>query len=273
MSPSGSGQEHSALRVLAEELRHARAAKGLSQDQLGDLINFSGSQVGMVEACRRVPSLDFARRCDEAMQTGGVLARMHPLVAGEAYPAWFRPFAHHEAEAAALRTFELAVVPGLLQTEEYARTLLSARVGTPGVDVDQRVAARMERQVILERDTPPLLWVLLDEGVLRRLVGGREVMRHQIEYLAELTERPNVIIQVIAAEVGAHDGVNGSFVIADFADAPSVVYLESALTGWLVERRDQVESVRAIYDGLRSEALPRAASAQLVKEAAKLWTI
>jgi transcriptional regulator with XRE-family HTH domain len=253
-------------------MRHARTGKGLSQDQLGDLINFSGSQVGMVEACRRVPSLDFARRCDEAMQTGGVLARMHPLVAGEAYPVWFRPFAHHEAAATALRTFELAVVPGLLQTEEYARALLSARVGVSGVDVDQRVAARMERQAVLQRDTPPLMWVLLDEGVLRRPVGGREVMRHQIEYLAELTERPNVVIQVIAAEVGAHDGVNGSFVIADFAETPSVAYLESALTGWLVERRDQVETVCAIYDGLRSEALPRAASARLVKEAAKLWT-
>lgn len=202
MSPSENGRENSALRVLAEELRFARAARGLSQDQLGDLINFSGSQVGMVEACRRVPSLDFVRRCDEAMQTGGLLARMHPLVAGEAYPAWFRPFAQHEADATTLRTFELAVVPGLLQTEEYARTLLSARVGVPAVDVDQRVAARMERQVILERDSPPLLWVLLDEGVLRRPVGGREVMRHQIEYLAELAERPNVVIQVIAAESG-----------------------------------------------------------------------
>jgi transcriptional regulator with XRE-family HTH domain len=273
MSSGESAREHSALRVFADELRHARTVKCLSQEQLGELINFSGSQVGMVEALRRVPSLDFARRCDESLDTGGVLARMHSLVAGEAYPSWFRPFAQHEAEATALRAFELAVVPGLLQTEDYARTLLSARVGTPGADVDQRVAARIERQAILERDSPPLLWILLDEGVLRRPVGGREIMRQQIEHLSEMMERPSVVIQIIAAEVGAHDGVNGSFVIADFADAPSVVYLETALTGWLVERRDQVETVRAIYDGLRSEALPRAASAQLVKEAAKLWTI
>jgi hypothetical protein len=85
-------------------------------------------------------------------------------------------------------------------------------------------------------------------------------------------ERPNIVIQVIAAEVGADDGVNGSFVIADFADAPGIAYLETALTGWIVERRDQVDRIRAFYDGLRAEALPQAASAQLLRESAKQWT-
>jgi len=267
---SGSGSE--ALRVFTDELKRALAASGLSQDQLGERINFSGSLVGMIEAGRRVPSLDFARRCDDALGTGGLLARMHRLVAGDAYASWFRPFAQHEADATTLRTFELAIMPGLLQTEGYARALLSARVGTLATDVDQQVSARLQRQAILDRDKPPLLWVLLDEGVLRRPVGSREVMRHQVEHLAEMSERPSIVIQVVATEVGAHDGVNGSFVIADFADAPGIAYLETALTGWIVERRDQVDTIRVIYDGLRAEALPRAASAQLVRESAKLWT-
>jgi hypothetical protein len=89
----------------------------------------------MVESCRRIPSLDFARRCDDALGTGGVLVRLHPLVAADAYPSWFRPFAQHEVEATSLRTFELAVVPGLLQTHAYARTLLSTRVGMLGPEL------------------------------------------------------------------------------------------------------------------------------------------
>jgi transcriptional regulator with XRE-family HTH domain len=273
MASGDAGRNHSGLAVFAGELRHARAARGLSQDQLSEKITYSKSTVAMVESCHRIPSLHFAQRCDEALETGGVLARMYSLVAGEAYPEWFRPFAQHEGEATALRAFELAVVPGLLQTEDYARALLSTRVGTSGTDIDQQVAARIERQAILERDSPPLLWLLLDEGVLRRPVGGREVMRYQIEHLTEMAERPNVVVQIISGDVGAHDGVNGSFVIADFANGPSIVYLETALTGMIIERRDEVDTVRVIYDGLRTEALPRAASAGLIREAAKIWTI
>jgi transcriptional regulator with XRE-family HTH domain len=268
----GAVKAHSVLSVFAEEMRLARARHGFSQDQLGDKVGYSGSLVSMIEACRRIPSLDFARRCDEATGTGGILSRLQALVAGEMYPSWFRPFAQYESEAASLRWCESLLVPGLLQTEDYARALLSTRVGTAEADIEQQVAARIERQVVLDRENPPLLWVLIDEGVLHRPVGGPEVMRHQVEHLTEMAARPNIVVQVISADIGAHDGVNGAFAIADFADAPSVVYLETALTGMIVERRDQVDAVRVTYDGLRTEALPRAASARLLREAEKTWT-
>lgn len=273
VSSGDAAKAHPVLSVFAEEMRLARARHCLSQDQLGDKIGYSGSLVSMIEACRRIPSLDFARRCDEATGTGGILARLQVLVAGEVYPSWFRPFAQYEAEATSLRWCESLLVPGLLQTEDYARALLSTRVGTPEEHIEQQVAARIERQAVLDRENPPLLWVLIDEGVLHRPVGGQEVMRHQIEHLTEMAERPGIVVQVISSDIGAHDGVNGAFAIADFADAPSVVYLETALTGMVIERRDQVDAVRVTYDGLRTEALPRAVSARLLREAGKTWTI
>jgi len=188
------------------------------------------------------------------------------------FPSWFRPFVQHEAEATALRWFEQTLVPGLLQTADYARALLSTRVGATEGEVDQSVAARLERQTILDRDDPPVLWVVIDEGVLRRPVGGMPVMRAQVEHLIEMAERTSIVVQVIPYSVGAHEGVNGSFVIAEFVAAPSIVYLETALTGLVVERPEDVASVRLTYDTLRTEALPRAASLELLREVAKTWT-
>jgi uncharacterized protein DUF5753 len=226
----------------------------------------------MVEAERRIPSLDFASRCDEALGTTGTLERFHELLKTAPFASWFKPYVRMEAEATELRSWQSTVVDGLLQTLEYARALLSTRVGASDDEVDQRVAARLARQEVLSRPDPPLLWVVLDECVLRRPVGGPAVMLAQLEHLTEVAERRNVVVQVVRTEVGAHDGVNGSFVIADFADAPSIVYLETALTGMLIERPDQVTAVRVSYDGLRTEALPRAASVQLMKDVAKEWT-
>jgi Domain of unknown function (DUF5753) len=112
----------------------------------------------------------------------------------------------------------------------------------------------------------------MDECALRRPVGGRDVMRAQVEHLVDMSQRANVVIQLIPNAVGAHEGVNGSFVIADFADSPGIVYLETALTGMVIERPQDVAAVPLTYDTLRTEALPRAASMEFLKEVAKAWT-
>jgi transcriptional regulator with XRE-family HTH domain len=264
--------DHSALALFAAELQAARTRAALSRDELAARINYSPSLVGMVESMRRVPSLDFAQRCDDALATTGTFARLHAHLRTAPFPSWFRPFAQHEAEATSLRTFELVLVPGLLQIGAYARALLSTKVGATEDEVDQLVTARLERQAILDRDDPPLLWVLIDEGALRRPVGGADVMGAQMEHLVEMARRPNVVIQVIPIEVGAHQGLVGAFVIADFAKAPSIVYLETALAGLVVERAEDVAAVTLTYDTLKTEALPRAASLELLREVAKTWT-
>lgn len=264
--------DSSALSLFADELQAARAKAGMSRDELAPRINYSASLIGMIETGRRVPTLDFARRCDTAFGLPGTFERIQQHLRTAPFPSWFRPFAQHEAEAAALRTFQLVLVPGLLQIGDYARAVLSTRIGATEDEIEQLVAARLERQAILDRDEPPLLWVIVDEGVLHRPVGGREVMCAQLEHLVEMVQRPNIVIQVIPRDVGAHEGLAGSFVIADFANTPSIVYLETALTGMTVERPEDVTAVTLAYDTLKTEALPRAASLELLREVAKAWT-
>lgn len=262
----------SALSLFADELQAARAKAGMSRDELAPRINYSASLIGMIETGRRVPTLDFARRCDAVFGLPGTFERIQQHLRTAPFPSWFRPFAQHEAEATSLRTFQLALVPGLLQSADYARAVLSTRIGATEDEIEKLVSARLDRQTILAREDPALLWVVIDEGAVRRPVGGREVMRVQVDHLVEMAQHANVVIQVIPAGVGAHEGLLGAFVIAEFANAPSIVYLETSLTGMIVERPEDVAAVTLRYDALKSEALPRTASLELLREVAKTWT-
>ena len=263
----------SALALFSEELRRARSAAGLTQDQLGERIGYSPSLVAHVETGSRAPSLDFARRGDEVLSTGWLLARLQPFVRSEAYPAWFRDWVEIEREAVSLRWFEPLLIPGLLQTEEYARAVLAAaHPASPEDEVERLVSARMDRQAILDHAAPPLLWVILDEGVLTRPVGGPAVMRDQIERLVKAARRPRIVLQVVPAGVGAHAGLAGQFAIASFDGPPDVVYLDNALAGQVVERPGDVARVALLYDILKAEALSPRASADLARKAIEQWT-
>ena len=163
-------------------------------------------------------------------------------------------------------------MPGLAQTATYARAVLATRPNTTEEQVEEFVTARLERQVILDRDQPPLLWLVVDEAVLHRDVGGTKVMHDQCVHLAELSERPNVTVEVIPYTAGAHSGLLGAFAIAEFADTPAVAYLESA-GGQIAEDRSVVAGVVLTFDTLRSEALPRGTSRDLIMKAAEeRWT-
>lgn len=264
----------SALGLFAVELRHARAARGLTQEALAEKIAYSPSLVGMIETGRRIPTLDLAQRCDDALETSGVLTRMHRLVATEAYPSWFRPWVELEKAAASLRSWQPMIVDGLLQTSDYARAVLrAARPYDRDEEIDQLVAARMQRQAILERDDPPRLWVVLDEAVLTRPVGTVSVMVGQLDRLIVAGRDPWVTIQVMPTAAGAHPGLLGPFVLAGFDSSPDVAYLDNALTGQVVERAEDVTHVASLYDTLRAEALSPRASADLITHIVRTtWT-
>jgi len=267
------GKDRSALAVFAGELKLARARAGLSQDQLADKVAYSSSLVAMVEGCRRVPSRDFSQRCDEALETGGALTRLHPLVAGEAYPSWFRPFVELEARAVSLRSWQPVLVPGLLQTGDYARAVVrAARPTDPDEQISQLVSARLERQAILARDDPPLLWAVLDETVLRRPVGGRRVIRDQVAHLVAAARQPKIIIQVIPLDVGANAGMTGAFTIAGFTGTTDTVYLETAATGLVADHTDTLQACDFTFDTLRAEAISPSASLELMMKVADSWT-
>ena len=262
----------SSLALFSAELLAARQARGLTQEELGARIVYSASTVAMIERRERVPSLDFARRCDEVLGLPGTLVRMHEAARSEPLPSWFRPFADVEAVAAQLRLWEHAVVPGLLQTEDYARAMLAAKSNiTPG-ELDELVTARMARQDVLSREGgPPLIWALIDEGVLLREVGGPKVMYGQCMHLLQMSAQPRITLQVVPLNAGAHEGMSGAFAVADVDNASGIAYLETVADGYIAESADVVRRVSVTFDTLRSLALPVGASRELIMKRAEQY--
>ncbi len=269
----GRDNGNSGLALFAAELQAARSRAGLSRDELAVRINYSASLIGMIESLRRVPGLDLAERCDAAFGTPGTFARLQQHARTTPLPAWFRPYAEIEAVATQLRSWQPSFVDGLLQTEPYARNVLSGRPNTTADEVDQLVAARMERQLILDRPNPPLLWAVIDEGALHRQANDAKVMREQLLHLAELSERPNINVEVVPYSAGAHYALLGAFALADVDDTTRIAYLETVTEGYILESPSAVAQVMVIFDTVRAETLSRTASRDLIrKRAEELWT-
>ena len=261
----------SVLAYFGAELRRLRAAAGISQEDLAQRISYSASLVGMIETARRAPARDFALRCDGVLDTGGTLARLWPLVSQEALPRWFRPFAEIEREATSIRTWEPLDIPGLLQTEEYARALITAwQPGDSNETVEQQVAARMERQHLLNRNDPPLIWAIIGEPALRNPVGGPAVLHEQLISLLDAeVAHPRLILQVIPLTAGAHPGSAGPLLLLTRQGEPDVTYLEVQGRGLMVDRAEEVARYGLLYDVLRAVALPPDASREMIADCAK----
>jgi len=189
------------------------------------------------------------------------------------YPQWFRDWIDAERRATSLCWWEPLVVPGLLQTADYARAILGAGPDALEDELEQMVAARIERQAILDRPRPPMLWVVLDETVLYRCVGSPKIMHEQLLHLAELAGRPRIAIQVVPARVGVHAGLLGGFAIASVEGAPDIVYLETSADGQVAEKPSVVAQVTLRLSTLRAVALPRDDSRDLIlKVAEERWS-
>jgi transcriptional regulator with XRE-family HTH domain len=266
--------DRSALAAFADELRAQREQAGLSRDELAGRLNYSASLISMIESGHRSPSRDFAARCDETFGVPGTFGRLEARLRDVPFSSGFRPFQPYEAEAAALRLFEHSLIPGLLQTEAYARAVLETHPNTAAEVVEERVAARMARQRVLDRDEPPppLLWVLLDEQVLTRQVGDVKVMHDQLVHLAAMARRPNITVQVIPG-LGAHPGLLGAFALAELTGLPAIVYLETAHDGQTLEDPDVGARMSVRFDALRTEALTGRASLSLIEKVTEeRWT-
>jgi transcriptional regulator with XRE-family HTH domain len=265
------------LDFFGAEVRRWRTAAGLSQEQLGQRVGYSGAQVGKVETGERAPSQEFAQHCDQALPgAGGLFLRIYHLARrwDGGYPSWFVEWVQAEGRAITLHTWEPLLIPGLVQTPEYARALFQAwRSARTDAELDQLVSARIERQLIFERPNPPSLWAVIDEGVLTRGVGSPQTMRDQLAHLLDVSDRLRITVQVVPAGAGAHAGLLGAFAIAGFGDAPGLVYLESPDQGQTTQRSSVVVKVSETFDTLRAEALPRGASRDLIRKVAEeRWT-
>ncbi len=252
-------------RRLRAELRNARVAADLTQDQVAEAMEWSPSKIIRIEAgsvgvsandmkaLLRLYHVTDPKRVDELL-TLARLARERMTTYRDAPPKLLQ-FIDYEAAAATIRGFQPLAVPGLLQTEEYARAVIQAVMpDSPKAQVDALVTVRMRRQEILTRPDPVELIAVIDEAVIRRQVGGEGVMRRQVKHLVAMADRKNVTLEVLRFNAGAHPGMLGPFVIFEFPDAEDddVLFLESSRGEVIIrDEPDEIASYEERLDSLR----------------------
>ncbi|MFD3615059.1 Scr1 family TA system antitoxin-like transcriptional regulator [Streptomyces sp. NPDC058676] len=265
---AGSGLSTSTAAVFGEVLKHFREAALLTQEGLAREIPCDRSHVARVEAGTRVPQDTFAKKCDELLGTGGVLLRLwgridwYPQVE---HPDWFERRARMDAEASAVRAYQTQVIPGLLQTSDYARALFSRRLSHTD-EVEERVRARLSRQRRFVAEGGPLYLVVLDESCLRHVVGGSKVMRDQCAHLLEVGRLPNIRIQIAPASRPDIDRPDTSFSLIELPDGHRWVYSESLDRGHFNDDPAIFTHHSRTYDVLRADALSALGSAALISD-------
>jgi len=262
-----SDMKASALAAFAGQLRSWRQHLGWTQVEMGAKLGYSASLISGIETMDKAPTADFAARCDELFHTPGTFATLQELVAREAYPAFFAPVIPFEREALRIHGWELGAVPGLLQTEDYARALIrSGRPMDSSEEIDRLVAARIERQEVVNGEKPPLLWYVLDESVLRHVTGGRAIMGAQLDKLLEVTDAPGVVLQVLPFTADNHAGADGPISLYEFAESPSVCYTECYGGGRIIEGRTEVASLMTVISLIRASGLSARESRELIRQ-------
>ncbi|MFI2242407.1 DUF5753 domain-containing protein [Streptomyces chrestomyceticus] len=256
---------------LGQELTRRREARGWKLKELGVRVGVSVSRVSQIETAVIPPNMDTVRAIDNALDdpAPGFFERYWQFVNDAPLLAdWFTRYVELEQQAVAVREYAATLVPGVLQTEEYASALLHAGLlrATPS-EIELQIAARLERQTILRRDPMPPLWYILDENVITRPVGGKEVMAKQLEYLHGLAVGDEVVIQVLPVSVGAHPSLGGLLSLLYLPDAPPVAYLEGFALGQLVENGERFAYYQLIYDHLQALALGSDESACMIRSA------
>jgi transcriptional regulator with XRE-family HTH domain len=245
---------------LAHDLRFYRERAGLTGTELGKIINCVRSTVSRMESGDIKITEEQAKSLDRVWQTGGHFLRLLKYAKRGHNPNWFREHLNYEIMATILRIWEHALIPGLLQTEEYARTVFTLE-GLP--DVEANVAARMIRKEIFNRPDPPIVWALLDETVITRPVGGAKVMREQLDHLLEISDTPNMMVRVVPQSVGYNVGLGGAFKIMTVEGA-DMAYTQASSAGRLVEDPAEVREIAVRFDRIGAEALSRSASRDLI---------
>ncbi|MFJ3170785.1 helix-turn-helix domain-containing protein [Streptomyces roseus] len=248
------------LRAFGRQLKRFRVRAGLERTEFGERLGYSVSTIAAYEQGRRVPPPEVIDQADELLDAGGVLKEMKEEVERAQFPAFFRDAARLEAQAVELHVYATKAVPGLLQTEEYARAVFAmSRPLLPDETVEQRVAARLARQEIFVHVPLPTISFIIEESVLRRPLGGRSAMRGQLEQITLLGQHRNVEIQVMPTDVEEHAGLEGPFTLIETRDGRRIAYVEGYKDSRLHTDRKPVRELEEQYGILRAQALtPRA---------------
>lgn len=279
ITPPGAGGPTVLRILLGAQLRRLREAKRISLEEAGNVIRASHSKISRLETGRvGFKDRDVAdlltlygvvdEKEREAMRTLASRANSpgwwHDY--SDVLPNWFEAYIGLEEAASQIRAYEVQFVPGLLQTEDYARAVTMLAYSNPR-EINRRVNLRLARQAVLTRDNPPSLWAVLDEAVLRRPIGGANAMRTQLKHLIEMSQRPNVTIQIVPFKAGGHAAAGGPFSVLRFAeyDLPDIVYLEQLSSALYLDKQDVVDSYLAVMERLCIEAATPASSVKTLR--------
>ncbi|MFF7588720.1 Scr1 family TA system antitoxin-like transcriptional regulator [Kitasatospora purpeofusca] len=257
-------------------LRTSREALKLTQGQLGHLIGYSDTHISAVETALKSPTLEFARRCDEALGLEGTLETMWWGLKATALLDGFPEHAAQESRAARIRVFEANIIPGLLQTIPYAAALASAAVRRgriTKIQADERLKFLSNRQRLLARSEAPLFHAVLDESCIRRPIGGPEVMKEQLAHLEDVSASSRIIIQLSPFGLGEEAPFRVSMTLLSFADRTVVGYSESLERGYVVRTPGTVAAWEEDYHRLQVEALSKRASQEMIRKAREDLTL
>ncbi|MFJ8308332.1 MULTISPECIES: Scr1 family TA system antitoxin-like transcriptional regulator [unclassified Streptomyces] len=252
------------------ELRRRREEAGLTQEELSGLAIISRSYIAHIEAGRRRPSLDDAQRLDQVLASGGFFERFLPTLDGRKVAEHFKEALEFEGQATVIREYAPKMVPGILQTEAYAREVLgSGHPPKSNEERDRLLVTRLERARILDNFDSPVVWTLLDEAVLRRPIGGPAVMCEQLRHIVALGESRRIRVHVLPFTVGAHAILEGFVSLMWFADLPPIAYVEGLKTGRVWELPSVVRQCQEVYDHALGDALSHRKSLALIRSVAE----
>ncbi|GGW37711.1 MULTISPECIES: helix-turn-helix domain-containing protein [Streptomyces] len=273
-------------RRLGQELRKLREDKGMTAEQVADRLLVSQSKISRLENGRRsISQRDVRDLCGVyEVEDQRIVDSLMQMAKDSRQQGWWHAFGDVpysvyiglETDAASLRVYDPQVVPGLLQTRQYAETLISGALPeTAPTEIEKRVQVRMRRQERISAPENPLrLWTVMDEAALCRIVGDKSLMRDQLDHLVEQSRLPHVTVQVIPFDMGAHPGLNGQYAILEFPDAAdsSVVYIEGVTSDLYLEKPNDVQKYSVMYEHLRAQALNVDQSRQFIADIAKKYT-
>ncbi|MEW2548930.1 helix-turn-helix transcriptional regulator [Streptomyces sp. NPDC047002] len=273
-------------RRLGQELRRLREQRGMTAEEVAERLLVSQSKISRLENGRRsISQRDVRDLCGVyEVDDRRIVDSLMQMAKDSRQQGWWHAFGDIpysvyiglETDAASLRVYEPQVVPGLLQTRDYAEALVTGALPEYSkADVDKRVGVRMRRQDrIKDGESPLRLWAVVDEAALRRVVGGKQLMREQLEHLIEQSHLPHVTVQVLPFEMGAHPGISGHYAILEFPDASdsSVVYIEGVTSDLYLEKANDVQRYSVMYEHLRAQALNVEQTRDFISAIAKDYT-
>ena len=258
--------DRSARHLFGAKIRAHRERADMSLEGLSDIVNVSRSHLARIETAEVMSPPSLPGRLDAAFGTDGIFEELYRLASREIHPDQFRRHMELESRSRRIEAYAVQIVPGLVQTEDYARAqfVISSPKATRD-EIEELVTARMSRQALLGADPPPDLSLILDEGVLRRGFGGPAVMRAQLTRLAELAHTPTTVVQVVPFELGGHALAGGTLKLMTLDNGARVAYEESISTGTLLEDVGIVAERQRAYDLLRACAMSPGDSAALIR--------